>query len=117
MRQLADQRVDLTQREAWDEVALQVAADEALGRGAHLEGGGACLVDRGRTVPAREPEQAQDAAHGDLAVLPMYRGRERADRLARRLRAPEQLDRRERRALAGLAARRLPAARQESVLA
>ena len=58
--ELADERIDLAQRERRRGMALEVAADELVG-GAEVEGDGARGVDGGGAVRAGEREQPLDA--------------------------------------------------------
>ena len=69
MSELADQGVYLLERELEGGLALKEAADEAVGGDLELEGGGAGLVHDDRPVLLREAEDAEDAAHADLAVV------------------------------------------------
>ncbi len=63
--ELADERIDLAERERRGGAALEVAADEAVRRDAELERGGARVVDGGDAVLLGEREHAEDAAHTD----------------------------------------------------
>ena len=78
--ELADERIDLAEREGRGGVALEVAADEAVGGGAELEGGGAGVVDDGGAVLLGQGEDAEDAADAGLAVAAV-------DRVAQRRRS------------------------------
>src|SRR4051812_12251943 len=70
--QLADQRVDLAKRQRRAGAALQVAAGEAVGRHAHLQGGGAGVLD-GDAVPAHQRAHAEDALDAPLALVSVDR--------------------------------------------
>jgi hypothetical protein len=50
--ELADQGIDLAEREGGGGVPFEVAADEAVGGGAAVQGGGAGLVDAGEVLEA-----------------------------------------------------------------
>src|SRR6266481_8308825 len=71
--ELADQGIDLAQRERRRRMALEVAADKLVG-GAQVEGDGAGGVDGGRAVLAGEGQQPLDAAHGAQRIVRMKRG-------------------------------------------
>src|SRR2546426_8865263 len=73
--ELADQGIDLAQRERRRRMALEVAADKLVGR-AEVERDGAGGVDRGRAVLAGEGQQPLDAAHGAQRIVRMERGGE-----------------------------------------
>src|SRR2546428_7274945 len=59
--ELADQGIDLAQRERRGGMALEVAADKLVGRG-EVERDGAGGGDGGRARTAREPREGPDAA-------------------------------------------------------
>src|SRR2546422_10347014 len=73
--ELADERIDLTQRERRRRMALEVAADKLVGR-AEVERDGAGGVDGGRAVLAGEGQQPLDAAHGAQRIVRLERGGE-----------------------------------------
>src|SRR5947199_9306486 len=73
--ELADQGIDLAQRERRRRMALEVAADKVVGR-AEVERDGAGGVDRGGAVRAGEGQQPLDAAHGAQRIVRMERGGE-----------------------------------------
>src|SRR3989442_1480292 len=82
--ELADERIDLAERERRGRMALEVAADELVGGAAKVEGDGAGGVDGRDAVLAGEREHALDAADGAQRVVGMEGGGElpdvRADR-------------------------------------
>src|SRR5213593_1940970 len=67
-RELADERIDLAQRERRRRMALEVAADKLVGR-AEIERDGARGVDSGRAVPPREREESLDAPHAAQRIV------------------------------------------------
>src|SRR5205823_13286042 len=73
--ELADERIDLAQRERRRRMALEVTADKLVGR-TEVERDGARGVDRRRAVLAGERQQPLDAAHGAQRIVRMERGRE-----------------------------------------
>src|SRR5438094_10430119 len=73
--ELADERIDLAERERRRRMALEVAADKLVGR-AEVERDGAGGVDRGRAVLAGEGQQPLNAAHGAQRIVRMERGGE-----------------------------------------
>src|SRR2546426_3644385 len=80
--ELADQGIDLAQREQCRRMALEVAADKLVGR-AEVERDGAGGVDGGGAVRAGEGQQPLDAAHGPQRIVRMgawWRAAPRADR-------------------------------------
>ena len=86
--------------------ALEVAADEAVGRDAELERGLRGVVDGGGAVLLREREHAEDAPHAVGAVARVDLAAERADVRAGVSRAGEQLQRRSAACCAGRSASR-----------
>src|SRR5258705_1521433 len=60
--ELADQGIDLAQRERRGGMALEVAADKLVGR-AGVERDGAGGGDGGRGVPTPDPEEARGSRH------------------------------------------------------
>src|SRR5437016_1375031 len=73
--ELANQGIDLAQRERRRRMALEVAAGKLV-RWAEVERDGARGVDRRRAVLAGERQQPLDAAHGAQRIVRMERGRE-----------------------------------------
>ena len=69
--ELADERIDLAERERRRRPALEIAAQEAIGRDAEVERGLGGVVDGGRAVLLGEREDAEDApdAGGALVVV------------------------------------------------
>src|SRR5439155_237851 len=78
--ELADQGIDLAQRERRRRMALEVAADKLVGR-AEVERDGAGGVDGGGAVRAGEGQQPLDAAHGGGAesIVPKRGRRQRSE--------------------------------------
>src|ERR1035438_4791508 len=78
-RELADDGVDLPQRELG--AAFQPAADEAIGvlADADLQGGGTAVAGERRAVLAGQTEDALNAANRDHALLAVHELAERAD--------------------------------------
>src|SRR2546426_9452946 len=72
-RELADERIDLAERERCRRMALEVAADKLVGR-AEVERDGAGGVDRGGAGFAGEGQQPLDAAHGAQRIGRPERG-------------------------------------------
>src|SRR6266446_7798988 len=73
--ELADERIDLAERERRRRMALEVAADKLVGR-TEVERDGAGGVDRGRTVRAGEGEESLDAPDRAQGVVGVQRGGE-----------------------------------------
>src|SRR2546426_2135553 len=83
MGELADQRVDLLERERQLRLALEVALDEAVVREMEGERRRTRVVDAGDPVALAQREQAEDATHADLTVLAMDRLAHGSDVLSR----------------------------------
>ena len=66
---MADERVDLTQRQRRHGMAVEVAPQEVVGGHAEFERGGGGLFDDGGTVLLGEREDAEDAADAGGAVV------------------------------------------------
>src|SRR3989442_5000550 len=66
--ELADERIDLAERERRRRMALEVAADKLVGRG-EVERDGAGRGDRRRARLSGEGQQALDAAHGARSIV------------------------------------------------
>src|SRR6266542_1589199 len=79
MGEVADERIDLAQRERRRRVPLEVAPDEAVVGDLELQRGGAGVVDGGRAVRLREGEDAEEATDAGLAVVAVDRLAQRAD--------------------------------------
>jgi len=71
LRQLADQRIDLRERQLGLRATVHVAPDEAVGGHAQLHGRPAGVIDGDEAVLAGQREDAEDAADAPLAVVPM----------------------------------------------
>src|SRR5439155_15499523 len=97
--ELADQRVDLLERERQRRLVLDVAVDEAVVRKVERERRRARVVDAGDPVALAQREHAEDAAHTDLPVLAMDRLAHGSDALSRASRPGQELERRRRRPL------------------
>lgn len=97
MREVADERVDLSERERGHRLPFDVLAHEAVRRDPDGERHRARVVDGERAVLLRETEQPHDATDAGLAIATMDLGGDRADVFARDARACEQLHRRRRR--------------------
>src|SRR6058998_2313864 len=95
--ELADQGIDLAQRERRRRMALEVPADKLVGR-AEVERDGARGVDRRRAVLAGERQQPLDAAHGAQRIVGMEQRGELPDVRADRRGPREELEGRGRRA-------------------
>src|ERR1035438_5940204 len=91
LHQLADQGIDLVQTQWSLRAAFQIAADEAIFLHSHVERGGASFIDRRGAVLLGQGENAQDAAHSDLALLAVDGVAERTDVRSGAARSPQQL--------------------------
>src|SRR2546428_2065941 len=96
--ELADERVDLAQRQRRRRVALEIAPDEAVVGDAELQGR-AAVLDGAGAVLLGEGEDAEDPAHAGFTVTTMDRLAQRPDVAARPGRAGQQRQRGRRRAL------------------
>src|SRR6266436_9393930 len=76
--ELADQGIDLAQRERRGGMALEVAADKLVGR-AEVERDGAGGVDGGGAVPTREREESMNAPHAAQRIVGMEQRAELPD--------------------------------------
>lgn len=79
MGEVADERIDLAEREGGRWVPLEVAPNEAVVGDLELQRGGAGVVDHRGAMFLDQPEDAEDAADPALAVAAMDRVAERAD--------------------------------------
>src|SRR5438876_9001363 len=79
MGELADEGIDLAQRERGRCVTLEVAADEAVVGDPELQGGSAGGGDDGSAVLLDQAEHAEDATHAEGAVSAVDRLAEGAD--------------------------------------
>ena len=79
MGEVADERIDLAQREGRGRVPLEVASDEAIVGELELQRSGAGVLDHRGAVLFDQAEDAQDAADAGSAVAAMDRVAERAD--------------------------------------
>ena len=71
--------------------ALQIAADEAVFLNSHVQRGGAGFIDRCGAVLLGQRENAEDAAHSDLALLAVDGVAESADVRPGAARSPQHL--------------------------
>lgn len=117
-RELANERIDLAQRQRQRRPTFQISAEEAIGGHGEIEGGLGGIFDDGRLVLLRECEDAQDAADPGRALMLMNVIADRADRGAGVMGGSVQRDR-----LRGTPTRAvgvldaMPAARCEAMLA
>src|SRR5213593_3435282 len=74
--ELADQRIDLAQRERRRRVALEVAADDLVGATAEVEGDGAGVINGRGAVFAGERQEALDAPDGAQRIVGVEARRE-----------------------------------------
>src|SRR5438445_3153170 len=81
----------LLQTERGLRAALQIAADKAVFLHSHVECGGAGFIDRRGAVFLGQGENAEDAAHSDLALLAVDGIAECADVRSGATGAPQQL--------------------------
>src|SRR6266852_6000966 len=95
-RELANQRIDLTQSERRRSFALEITANETIVVHLDLDRCRASIVHRGRAVFPGQCQNALNAAHSGLAVLRVHGLAQNADPIAGALSAPQQLLRRER---------------------
>ena len=79
MGELADQGIDLAEGKGRGGVPLEVAADEAVGRGAALQRRGARVVDDGGAVLLDQGEDPEDPPDAGDAVAAVDRLAQRAD--------------------------------------
>src|SRR5947208_3156911 len=79
MGELADQGIDLAEREGRGGTVLEVAADEAVGGGAAVQGGGTGVVDDGGPVLLDRGHDAEDPADAGGAVAAVDRVAHGAD--------------------------------------
>src|SRR5437899_2338360 len=89
--ELADQGIDLAQRQRRGGMALEVTADKLVGW-AEGERDGAGGVDGGRAVPTREREESLDAPHAAQRIVGMEQGGELPDMRADRGGPREELE-------------------------
>ena len=91
LSQLADERIDLAQRQLRRDPPLDVAADEAVRRHAHLDRSSAGGVGGGAAVLPRQRQHAQDALHANLAVAAVDLDAKRANLTTAVVRSRKQL--------------------------
>src|SRR5690349_2418726 len=70
-RELADKGIDLPQAQRQLEISFQVAADEAVGTDAAIQGHGAGIICGSRAVLLGQREQTKNAAYGCLSLRAM----------------------------------------------
>ncbi len=117
-RELSDEGIDLSQRQRDGRPSLDVLADEAVRKGAHLKRRLRGLIDDGDTMFLGQGEDPEDLPDAMSAVMRVEIAAERADRWSRGGRAAEQRQGRgrcSRRLIADLDA--MPATRGAQVLA
>jgi hypothetical protein len=89
--ELANERVDLLERELKWGTAVQVAAYEAVGGKTEIECGGAGIACGVPAVLARQREHAEDAPNGDLPLACVDLTAEETDRGSDTIGTPEQI--------------------------
>src|SRR2546425_11246900 len=77
--ELADERIDLAERERRGRMALEIAPDDLVAGTGQVEGNRARPVDGRGAVLAREREEPLDAADGAQGIGGVERRRELAD--------------------------------------
>ena len=91
--ELADERIDLAEREGQRRLPLQVAAQEAVRHHTEFERGAGGILDDGWAVFLRQGKDAEDAADGDGPVVLMQVVAERADGRSRGVRGRQERER------------------------
>src|SRR2546430_3394160 len=96
--ELADQGIDLAERERRRRMALEVAADDLVGAAAEIKRDGTGVVDGRGAMFAGERQQALDAPDGAQGIVGVEAGGELADVGADRRRARQEREGARRRA-------------------